>query len=371
MRIVCAPDSFKESMTAAQAAAAMARGVRAVVPDAEVVELPLSDGGEGFLEALTAALGARRVAVDVHGPLGEPRRAEFALASDGLAVIEMARASGLELNPPAERDVWRSSTLGVGELIAAALDAGASRLLLGIGGSATNDGGAGMLAALGVRFLDADGAPLAPTPAGLRRLARVDASGLDPRLAGVRVDVACDVDNPLLGERGASAVFGPQKGATPSDVGELDAVLARLVELDGGELIASAPGAGAAGGLGYALLHHLGATLRPGIDVVAGAVGLADAVRGADLVLAGEGSVDAQTASGKTPMGVASAARAAGVDCVILSGRVAPDADVLLEMGVRALVPIVPQAMDLATALATGESNLERAAATVMRLIAR
>lgn len=403
MKIVCAPDSFKESMTAVEAAAAMARGVRQVVPDATVVEVPLSDGGEGFLDALAAALGARLVELEVPDALGRPIMAAFALASDGLAVIEMARASGLEQIAPGDRDVWRSSTAGVGRLISAALDAGARRIVVGLGGSATNDGGAGMLDALGVRYLDAVGRRLEPTPAGLAgaagvrgvpaspaglagsgrargvpasepgveptALARVDASGLDPRLAGVAVEVACDVTNPLCGPRGASAIFGPQKGASPADVAALDSLLARIAELDEGLDAAVQPGSGAAGGLGYALVRHLGARMRPGIELVTDAVDLAGKVAGADLVLTGEGSVDAQTLNGKTPAGVAAIARAAGVDTVILAGRVARDADELLAHGVRALVPIVAEATDLPTALERGPENLERAAATVMRLV--
>jgi len=371
MKIVCAPDSFKESLTAAEAAAAMARGVRRAVPDADVLEVPLSDGGEGFLDALTAALGARLVEVEAPDALGRPAVASFALTADGVAVIEMARAAGLERIAPGDRDVWRSSTAGVGRLVTAALDAGARRLVVGIGGSATNDGGAGLLDALGVRFLDAGGRRLEPTPAGLAALASVDASGLDARLASVAVECASDVTNPLCGPRGASAVFGPQKGAGPEDVPRLDALLGRLADLDGGLEVAERPGAGAAGGLGYALMRHLDARLRPGIELVTETVGLADKVRGADLVLTGEGSVDAQTLAGKTPAGVAAVARAAGVEVVILAGRVAPDADVLLDHGVLALVPILPRAMGLAEALATGADNLERAAATVARLALR
>lgn len=371
MRIICAPDSFKESMSAAEAAAAMARGVRRVLPEAEIVQVPLSDGGEGFLESLAVALDARLIPVEVPDALGRPVRAEFALTDDGLAVIEMARAAGLEQIAPPDRDIRQSSTAGVGCLVTAALDAGASHLVVGLGGSATNDGGAGLLDALGVRYLDAEDRRLSPTPAGLATVATVDASGLDPRLGTVEVDVACDVANPLCGPDGASAVFGPQKGATAEDVPVLDALLARLSRLDGGADVAGRPGAGAAGGLGYALLHRLHARMRPGIELVTETVGLADAVRGADLVLTGEGSVDAQSLAGKAPAGVAAIARAAGVGTVILAGRVAPDADLLLEHGVLALVPILPRAMDLTEALATGQDNLERAAAMVVRLVFR
>ncbi len=367
MKVVCAPDSFKESMTASEAARAMARGVRRVVPDADVVEIPLSDGGEGFLDALSIALGAERVTVDVPDALGRTSTADLGIAGD-LAIIEVAQAVGLEAIRPEDRAVVDSSTAGVGVLIRAALNAGVRRIIVGLGGSATNDGGAGMLAELGVRYVDATGQTVTPTPAGLEHVASIDSSGLDPRLTDVTVEAACDVTNPLCGPRGASAVFGPQKGASPEDVERLDALLHRLAALDNGEAVAERPGAGAAGGLGYALMRHLGATMRPGIDLVTDTVGLADAISGADLVLTGEGSVDAQTLDGKTPAGVAAIARTAGMPCVVLAGRVAADADVLLDAGVTALVPILPQVMDLATALRQGPESLERATATTLRL---
>ena len=364
MRIVCAPDSFKHSLTAAEAAAAMARGVRAVWPDAEAVEVPLSDGGEGFTDAIADALGARVVDVPVQDARGRPATGRLALAGD-VAAFEMASASGLEAIADDDRDILASDTRGVGQLVRAALDAGATTLVIGLGGSATNDGGAGMLAELGVRFLDAGGRVLATTPAGLADLASVDATGLDPRLVDARVRVACDVDNPLLGDRGASAVFGPQKGATtPELVTRLDATLARLAELSGHAAVADAPGAGAAGGLGFALLAFAGAELVPGIELVCDTVGFHDTVAGADLVLSGEGSIDAQTLSGKTPAGVADVAGAQGVPVVLFGGRVAPDADALRADGrVAAIVGITPDGQSLPQALANAAANLERAVA--------
>ncbi|GAB2538688.1 glycerate kinase [Brachybacterium huguangmaarense] len=391
MRIVLAPDSFKESMTAPEAAAAMARGVRAVLPGAECVEVPMSDGGEGFTQAIAAGLGAAIVEVPVHDALGRPVTSHIAVngtddgdggdsgdATPDVAALEVASAVGLDLIDPADRDVLRAGTRGVGELIAAALDRlrPGGRLVIGLGGSATTDGGAGMLASLGARLLDADGAEIEPSPASLERLARLDTTGLDPRLAAIDIEVACDVTNPLLGPRGASAVFGPQKGASPEDVERLDAALAHLVDVaaaagvDPG--IAEAPGAGAAGGLGWALLALTGARLVPGLDLVAETVGLADRIAGADLVLTGEGGVDAQTADGKTPAGVARLARDHGAPCAVLAGRVADDAAALLDdgtLGIAALVPIVPGAVDLPTALAEGAANLERATAMLMRLV--
>ena len=364
MRIVCAPDSFTHPLPAADAAAAMARGVRAVWPDAEAVEVPLSDGGEGFTDAIADALGARVVDIPVQDARGRPATGRLALAGD-VAAFEMANASGLEAIDDDDRDILASDTRGVGQLVRAALDAGATTLVIGLGGSATNDGGAGMLAELGVRFLDAGGRVLATTPAGLADLASVDATGLDPRLVDARVRVACDVDNPLLGERGASAVFGPQKGATtPELVTRLDATLARLAELSGHAAVADAPGAGAAGGLGFALLAFAGAELVPGIELVCDTVGFHDTVAGAALVLSGEGSIDAQTLSGKTPAGVADVAGAQGVPVVLFGGRVAPDADALRADGrVAAIVGITPDGQSLPQALANAAANLERAVA--------
>ncbi|GAB2474516.1 glycerate kinase [Xylanimonas ulmi] len=373
MRVVIAPDSFKESMSAADAADAMRRGVLAAVPDAECVLVPMADGGEGTTDALVAALGGTLVTARVTGPMGAPVEASYGwVADERLAIIEVAAAVGLDLVPRDRRDVWHATSRGVGELLTHALDSGAARVIVGLGGSATNDGGAGLLQCLGVRLLDEAGHDVAPGPAGLRSLVATDASGLDPRLRAVDVLVACDVTNPLLGPSGASAVYGPQKGATEQQVPLLDAVLARLAPaLDqlAGRPVCEAPGAGAAGGLGAALLACAHAQLRPGVDVVLEAARLPAALAGADLVLTGEGSVDAQSLHGKTPFGVARAAAAQGVPTVVLAGRVGPGAHRLLEHGVSAIVPITRSAMSLDEALATGPANLEQAAATTMRLI--
>lgn len=364
-RIVCAPDSFKHSLSAAQAAAAMARGVREALPGAAAVEVPLSDGGEGFTDAIADALGARIAEVAVLDALGRPATGRLALAGD-LAAFEVATAVGLEMIADDERAIMAADTRGVGRLILAALDAGARRLVIGLGGSATNDGGAGMLAELGVRFLDETGAPVTTTPEGLQRAASVDASGLDARLAEVQVRVACDVDNPLLGTRGASAIFGPQKGATPDLVPRLDGILARLVELTGTAAVAATPGAGAAGGLGWALLGYLNAELVPGIRLVCDIIDLAGTIAGADLVLSGEGSIDSQTLSGKTPAGVAALARAHGVPVVLFGGHVAPDAGALLDQGVWAIVCITPEGTPLERALAEASGHLRRAVASYL-----
>jgi glycerate kinase len=337
MRVVVAPDKFEGSLSAGQAAAAIEAGLRRARPDAEVVRLPLGDGGAGTLEALLAA-GFERVPVAASGPTGEPVAA--AIAVDGpraaggpggsslaprRAFVEMAEASGLKRLPGGRRAPLEATTYGTGELVRAALDYGAKTLVLGIGGSATTDGGSGMAAALGARLLDRDGAELPPGGAALLRLAHIDVAGLDPRLRQVRVTVASDVDNPLTGPEGAAHVYGPQKGAGPDDVLLLDSALrryARVLADDLGQDVAGVPGAGAAGGLGAGALAFLGAELRPGIELVLELIGFEEAVAGADLVVTGEGKLDAQSLRGKAPVGVARAAAAHGVPVVALAGAV-------------------------------------------------
>ncbi|MDK7741301.1 glycerate kinase [Helcobacillus massiliensis] len=396
MRIVIAPDSFKESVTAERAAAAIAHGVRTVAPGADCREVPMSDGGEGFTDAIAAGLGADLIDVPTTDPLGRPITARIAVAparpsvggtsADGTsatAVLDIASAVGLDLLTAGERNPRRATTRGLGALLreAARRVQPGGRIIVGLGGSATNDAGMGMLVDLGLRLLDDTGADVDPVPEDLGRVVRVDATGLDPVLRRVSIHAACDVANPLLGANGASAIFGPQKGADEQAVRELDAALAAVVraaagvELPGSEgrtidpASADEPGAGAAGGLGWALRAVLGAEMTPGIELVADTVGLDEQVAGADLVITGEGSVDAQTLAGKTPAGVAAAAQRHGVPCVVLAGRVQADADVLHDHGVTALVPIVQGVTDLEAALADGEANLERAAAMVMRLV--
>lgn len=376
MRVVLAPDSFKGALGAAQACAAMAEGLRRVVPDAEIRAIPLADGGEGTTEALVAASGGWIQTVRVTGPLPEERRqveAQLGWLGEGRAVLEMASASGLPLVCPERRNPLRTTSFGTGELIAAALNAGARHLILGLGGSATNDLGAGMAQALGVRFLGADGQPIhEPLCAGrLKQVAAVDLSGLHPALATCRLEVACDVDSPLLGPRGATAVYGPQKGATPAIAAELEASLSHLiamVETATGRQVRDRPGAGAAGGMGAMLLALTNAELRPGIALLLEASGFVAALDGADLVLTGEGRVDAQTARGKTIHGVARAAAAAGVPVVVIAGEIGPGADALHEVGVNAMFSLVNGPMDLATAMARTPELLADAAEQVMRL---
>jgi glycerate 2-kinase len=373
MRIIVAPDSYKGSLSAVGVANAMARGIGAVFPDAEVVRLPIADGGEGTVDALVTATGGRTSNLRVSGPLGEKVDAAWGILGDGsTAVIEMASASGLPLVPRNKRNPLLTSTFGTGELIRAALDAGLRRMIIGIGGSATNDGGAGMARALGVRFLDSIGRDLPEGGAALSGLARIDLSGLDTRLRETVIQVACDVNNPLCGEHGASAIYGPQKGATPEMVAELDRALrqyARIVEQTTGRVISLLPGTGAAGGLGAGLLYFTNASLLPGVNIVLEAVCFAEAVQMADLVITGEGCTDAQTAHGKAPLGVAQLARTCGVPVVCLSGGLGAGSEHVLEHGIDALQGIVCSPMALDECMARAAELVEAATIRICRLL--
>ena len=372
MKIVIAPDSFKESLSAAAVASALARGLRQALPAAEIRECPLGDGGEGTLDAVLAATGGEVREARVTGPLGEPVTARWGwLAEQRTAFVEMASASGLELVPKARRDVRVATSHGTGELLHAALDAGAERLVLAIGGSATNDGGAGVLQALGVRLLDGQGQALAPGGAALASLASLDLTDLHPRLAAVEVVIAADVDNPLCGPQGASQIFGPQKGASPEQVRELDAALAHFATVTAATLgrdVSEQPGAGAAGGVGFAALAFLQATFRPGIEVVAELVGLDEALQGADLVVTGEGRLDGQTLRGKTPAGVLRLAQRHGVPVVAVAGSLGEGYDALYQQGLAAAFSLVPGPLSLEEALAQAEGLLERTARDIGRL---
>lgn len=328
MRIVISPQEFKGSLSAAAAAQAMADGLRRALPDAELVLVPMADGGPGTVEAVVSAKNGRRLKTTVRGPLGVPVEAAWGIVDGDTAVIEMAAASGLVLVPEGQRDPRIASTYGTGQLIAAALAAGSRRVIVGMGGSATNDGGAGVAQALGAHLLDEAGRDLPPGGAALARLARIDVSGLDPRLRQARVLAASDVFNPLCGLRGASAVYGPQKGTTPRMVRQLDTALAHyaaVIERDLGVRVLDLPGAGAAGGLGAGLVAFLGAEIVPGSKLVAETVGLSQRMAGADLVIAGEGRLDAQTGFGKAPWEVARLAREARVPVIAIAGAVGED----------------------------------------------
>lgn len=375
LTVLLAPDKFKGSLTAAQVADAVAAGLRDVDPTVTVVSSPVADGGDGTLAAAVAA-GYRPVPVTVPGPTGEPVDSGYAVGLDGVdqtgtAVVELADACGLDRLPGRRLDALGSSSAGVGAVIRAALDAGIRRIVLGIGGSASTDGGAGMLTALGARLLDDDGHEIAGGGAGLERLALVDLTGLHPAVATTEFVVACDVDNPLLGPTGAAAVYGPQKGADPNDVARLDAGLAHwaavLSAAQGhgttGHPAATTPGAGAAGGVGFAALAVLGARLRPGIDLILDLTGFHDRLPGADLVVTGEGALDTQTLSGKAPAGVAAAAARAGVPVVAVAGATLLDADTLRAAGFRAAYALTDLEPDVATCIRDAAPLLRRLAA--------
>jgi len=362
MRILIASDKFKGSATGPEVAAALAAGIATTAPGTAVDAVPVADGGEGTVDAALAA-GFEAVTATVTGPTGRPVQARFGVRGTQ-AIIEMAAASGLDQLPGGVKDALGSTSRGTGELIAAALDHGATGIVLGIGGSANTDGGAGMLQALGVSLQDADGIELPGGGGALARIATVDVSDLDPRVATAEVVLASDVDNPLLGERGAAAVFGPQKGASPEDVALLDAALTRYAALlerqPGIRAATDLPGAGGAGGVGYAALAALGARREPGVEVVQRLTGLAEALGSgdgkADLVITGEGSLDDQSLGGKTPLGVAAAARAAGIPVIAVCGRSTLSPEAAADAGfarVYALADIEPDpARSMAEAVA-------------------
>lgn len=373
MRVVVAPNPFKGSLSAPEAAAAIKRGVLRIWSDAEVLEVPVADGGEGTVDALVAADGGELVTVTVEGPLGEPVEAAFGLIDGGgTAVVELAAASGLPLVRGRE-DPRNASTYGFGQLLEAARKRGVERIIAGIGGSATNDGGAGMAQALGYRLLDSRGEELPRGGAALSRLARIDASEVDRAWRGIEVAVACDVTNPLTGPQGATAVYGPQKGVTPDMVDELDGALARLAEViarDLGARVSELPGAGAAGGTGAGLVAFLGAGLLPGAPLVVEAAGLESALVGSDLVFGGEGRLDAQTGYGKGPIEVARRAATAGAPVVILAGYLSQGWERVLEEGVSAVLPIVEGPATVEEMIGDAPGLLERAAERACRLVA-
>ncbi len=372
MKIVVAPDSFKGSLSAIEVAKAIQRGVQRASRDISVRLVPMADGGEGTIEALLTSFGGSLIKTKVTGPLGELIEAEFAILNDEeTIVLEMSTASGLTLVQPDQRNPLKTTSFGTGELIKAALDMGRNKLIIGIGGSATNDGGAGMATALGVRFLDQAGNDLAPGGGNLDKLVAIDWEGLEPRLKQTEIRVACDVTNPLCGTCGASAVYGPQKGATPEMVSRLDRNLAHYADIlakSVGKDVRDIPGSGAAGGLGAALLAFLDAKLQPGIDIISEAINLDEEIRDADLVITGEGRTDAQTEYGKVPLGIAQRAKKFGVPVVCLSGGLTYEAESLYDYGITSLFSIVQGPISLADAMRDAEPLLERAAERIVRL---
>jgi glycerate kinase len=371
MRVVIAPDKFKGSLTACRAAEAMALGVTRAAPGANVDLVPMADGGEGTVDALVAATAGSYREARVTGPLGEAVVARFGLLGDGhTAAIEMASASGLVLVPASQRNPLVATTRGTGELLLAALAAGARRVIVGLGGSATNDGGAGLGQALGYRLLDSEGGDLPPGGGSLGRLARIDAPGRNPELDRVEVAVACDVTNPLCGPTGASAVYGPQKGASPAMIASLDANLAHfaaIVARDLGVSIGEMPGSGAAGGLGGGLVAFAAGRLEPGIELIIDAVNLAGRLKDCDLCLTGEGSIDEQSAFGKTAVGVGRLARSLGCPTLALAGALGPGAERVLEHGIDACFSICPGPIRLDDAITQAAELLERATEQAVR----
>ncbi len=368
MKIIIAPDSFKESLSAETAAQAIRRGFADILPDADYHCLPLADGGEGTAAALVAARQGRWVSLAVDDPLGRPVQARYGLLPDGSAVMEMAAASGLHHVAVAERNPLLTSSYGTGQMLAHVLQHGIRRIILGIGGSATNDGGAGMLQALGWRLLDARGAELPRGGAALSRLARIDGQNRLPQLADADITVACDVHNPLTGQHGASAVFGPQKGATPAMVAQLDAALSHYADAVAASGLPDRrqhPGSGAAGGLGFALYSLLGARLCSGIELVMAAAGLSQLLPGADLLITGEGRIDGQTALGKVPFGVLQAAKEHKVPVIALAGSVGSDHAALHQLGFAAVFPSIARPATLAEVLAEAETRLQDTARQV------
>ncbi|QYJ87379.1 glycerate kinase [Shewanella mesophila] len=371
MKIVIAPDSYKESLSAMEVANEIERGFSQVLPNADYIKVPVADGGEGTVQSMVDATNGKIIELTVIGPLGEPVTAHYGiLGAKNLgtsvnncktAVIEMASASGLHHVPAAQRDPQITTSYGTGELICHALNAGIKHIIIGLGGSATNDAGAGMLQALGVHLLDKNGQPIDVGGAGLETLHRIDVSQLHPLLQSCHIEVACDVNNPLCGDKGASAIFGPQKGATASMVERLDDALSHFANITSQTTLTEhrhTPGSGAAGGMGFAVLAYLNAELKPGIDIVMKTVDLAGALNGADLVITGEGRLDSQTLHGKTPMGVTREANKQGVPVIAIAGCVSDDANVLLDHGIDAIFSITPRAMELEKVLSNAKHNL-------------
>jgi glycerate kinase len=376
MKIVIAPDSFKGNMTAKEASDAIEIGIRRIFPNAEIVKVPMADGGEGTVQALVDATNGKIVSAEVCDPLGNRIIANYGILGGSItpktAVIEMATASGLPLVPRDKRNPMITTTYGTGELIKSALDNNCKALIVGIGGSATTDGGAGMAQALGVKLLDKDGKDIPRGGGGLKYLDKIDISHIDKRLSEITTTVACDVDNPLVGSRGAPAVFGPQKGATPEMVKLLDEYLDRYADIikhDLGVDVKETPGAGAAGGLGAGLMAFLGAKLKSGIDIVIEASGLEQEIKNANIVITGEGKIDRQTIYGKTPIGVAKTAKKYGLPVIAFAGNIGSDSYVVYDNGIDALMSIISYPMTLEIAMKRSKELLADSVERAFRLI--
>lgn len=372
MKIVLAPDSYKGSLTATEICSAMTKGILRLVPNAEIVAVPMADGGEGTVESLVGGTRGRIITKVVTGPLGDPVKAFFGVLGDGkTAVIEMAAASGLPLVPADKRDPRFTTTYGTGELILAACEEGCTKLLVGVGGSATNDGGTGMAQALGYHFLDQNDRELPPGGAALQRLVRIDSATRNSVLNGVEVIVACDVTNPLTGPNGAAVVYGPQKGATPDIIAILDQALehyAKIVARDLGVNIGDLPGSGAAGGLGAGMMAFLNAKLQPGVEVVSAAIGLKEKLKGASLVFTGEGRIDGQTINGKTPIGVAKIAKTLGLPVLAVAGSLGPGVEDVFDHGIDGAMAVTDHPMTLEEAIFDAENLVAAATERIFRI---
>lgn len=373
MNIVIAPDSFKGSLSARGVGVAIEKGIKRVIPESVTKIIPMADGGEGTMECLIEATQGKFISASVQNPLGQDIQSGFGILGDGkICIIEMAMSSGLYLIESHERNPMETTTYGVGQLIIAALNHGCRNFILAVGGSATNDGGAGMLQALGIELLDANGQQIGYGGKNLNQIVEIRLSGMDPRLHESQFTVACDVDNPFIGPNGASAVFGPQKGASPEMVEQLDQNLryfADRIESTQGIAIHDLPGTGAAGGLSGGILAFLNGVLESGVSIVTRVTELEAAIQEADLVITGEGGVDFQTVRGKTPYGVARAALKYGVPVIVLAGSVGKGIDNLYELGVSAVISIVNRPMTLAEAMEQTEPLLEAAAEQIIRII--
>jgi len=373
MHIVIAPDAFKDCLSAREVALAVSRGIKKIIPHATIQIAPMADGGEGTVESLIDATKGEMIKVPVKDPLMRDITSFYGISGDGTtAVIEMAAASGIELIHSGEKDPWVTSTYGTGQLISHALGRNCKKILLGIGGSATNDCGAGMAEALGIKFTDGSGAPIGPGGGALGAVQQIQLDGLDPRIAETEILVACDVSNPLTGPQGASHVYGPQKGADPEMVKKLDSNLAHFakkIKEQTGKDISRVPGSGAAGGLGAGLMAFLGARLMKGFDMIAETVGLEEKIRKADLVITGEGKMDGQTRFGKTPFGVAQLARKHGRPVIGIAGTVDEGAQALYEEGFQVILPILEKPSDLEYAIKKAPVLLERTGERVARML--
>ena len=373
MKIVIAPDSFKGSLTAAEAADAIETGFRAVYPDAEYVKVPMADGGEGTVQSLVDATSGKIITQPVEGPMGDMAAGFFGiLGNSHTAVIEMAAASGIHLVKPEERNIYLASSFGTGQLIIAALDHGCDKLIVGLGGSATNDGGMGMMKAFGAQFLDKYGAPLAPDVRALLQLAKIDLQCMDPRLGKTEMVVACDVDNPLCGENGAARVFGPQKGATEDDILVLDQALVRygdvLANITARD-IAAEPCAGSAGGMGAAFIGLIDAVIKPGVDLVIEIVDFAESLIDADLVITGEGRIDIQTIHGKTPVGVAKIAKSHDIPVICIAGSIGSGIDLFHQIGIDKIYSVTEGDSDLNKVLIGAEYKLTKTAQKIAKIL--